>query len=106
MAFFLLCEITDTVTPWSSKMFVFSRPLIISKKRESGVFKIWIAGLRVEGSPNRKRKQTNKEANTQSDKKKLIIIAKDTYTCGQELTQINASEKENKYKGSKEKYSP
>ena len=63
----------------------------------------WIAGLRVEGSSTREKNQTNKQTNTQSVKKK---IAKDTYTCGQELTQINASEKENKYTGSKEKYSP
>ena len=56
------------------------------------------AGLRVEGSPTRK---TNKQTNTQYIKK----IAKDTYTCEQELTQINASEKENKYTGNKEKYS-
>ena len=94
MAFFLLCEITYTVTLWSSKMFVFSRPLILSTEK-----RIRIAGLRVEGSPTRKK---NKEANKHSSLKK---IAKDKYTCGQELTQINTSEKENKYTGSKEKYS-
>lgn len=94
MAFFLLCEITYTLTLWSSKMFVFSRPLILSTEK-----RIRIAGLRVEGSPTRKKKQRSKQ--TQFVKK----IAKDKYTCIQELTQINTSEKENKYTGSKEKYS-
>ena len=50
------------------------------------------------------KKTTNKQTNKQilsSLKKK----AKDTYTCGQELTRINASEKDNKYTDSKEKYS-
>ena len=91
MAFFLLCEITYTLTLWSSKMFVFSRPLILSTEK-----RIRIAGLRVEGSPTRKKKQRSKQ--TQFVKK----IAKDKYTCRQELTQINTSEKENKYTGSKE----
>ena len=62
MAFFLLCEITYTVTLWSSKMFVFSRPLILSTEK-----RIRIAGLRVEGSPTR---QKNKEANKHSLLKK------------------------------------
>lgn len=86
MAFFLLCEITYTVTLWSSKMFVFSRPLILSTEK-----RIRIA--------QHEKKQRSKQ--TQFVKK----IAKDKYTCGQELTQINTSEKENKYTGSKEKYS-
>ena len=103
MAFFLLCEITDTVTPWSSKMFVFSRPLIISTGKRS--FQNLDRRVTCWRKPKPQKKQTNKEANTQSVKKIIIIIAKDTYTCGQELTQINASEKENKYTGSKEKYS-
>ena len=54
-----------------------------------------------EAQPAKKFKQTNKQILSPLKKK----IAKDTYTCGQELTQINASEKENKYTGSKEKYS-
>ena len=101
MAFFLLCEITDTVTPWSSKMFVFSRPLIISTGKRSFQNLDRRVTCWRKPNPQKKKQQTNKQTNTQSVKKK----AKDTYTCGQELTRINASEKENKYTGSKEKYS-
>ena len=108
MAFFLLCEITDTVTLWSSKMFVFSRPLIISTGKRS--FQNLDRRVTCWRKPNRqKNKQTNKKTkNTQSvkkKKKKEKKVVKNTYICRQELTQINASEKENKYTGSKEKYS-
>lgn len=61
-SFSCMCEITYTLTLWSSKMFVFSRPLILSTEK-----RIRIAGLRVEGSPTRKK---NNEANKHSSLKK------------------------------------
>ena len=56
------------------------QPSTHNKYGKSEFSKIWIAGLRVEGSPTRqKNKQTIKQTKTQS--------------CGQKLTEVNASKK-------------
>ena len=96
MAFFLLYEIRSCY----SVIFETVRFQPSAHKYAKAVFsKFWSPGYVLKEAQPAK---TNKQTNTRSVKK----IAKDTYTCEQELTQINASEKENKYTGSKEKYSP
>ena len=96
MAFFLLYEIRSCY----SVIFENVRFQPSAHKYAKAVFsKFWSPGYVLKEAQPAK---TNKQTNTRSVKK----IAKDTYTCEQELTQINASEKENKYTGSKEKYSP
>ena len=95
MAFFLLYEIRSCY----SVIFETVRFQPSAHKYAKAVFsKFWSPGYVLKEAQPAK---TNKQTNTRSVKK----IAKDTYTCEQELTQINASEKENKYTGSKEKYS-
>ena len=94
MAFFLLYEIRSCY----SVIFENVRFQPSSHKYAKAAFsKFWSPGYVLkEAQPPKTNKLTLGP---------LKKIAKDTYTCEQELTQINASEKENKYTGSKEKYS-